>query len=49
MSDQQEQVNSKPEPAKDWFTTVEWIIFRLFVLGSFIIAIAKIVAKELAK
>jgi hypothetical protein len=31
----------------DWFTMIEWVIFRLFVLGCLVIAVVRILAKEL--
>lgn len=33
-------------PPGDWFTKIEYIIFRVFVLSTFIIAVVKIVARE---
>jgi len=36
-------------PPNDWFTRIEYVIFRMFVLGSFVIAVVKIVVKECTK
>jgi hypothetical protein len=35
--------------SNDWFTTVEYVVFRLFVLSSFVIAAVEIMGKHLKK
>ena len=34
-------------PPNDGFTKIEWIVFRIFVLACFLIAVVKILIKEL--